>query len=72
MATKNTIQISKRRFVKRQENAATKAQWIYLYLVEGWTLRHIADEFGVSTQTVRLALKETGAQLRPRGRKAQV
>lgn len=72
-----TIKITKRRFVPRskdhtQQNAEAKAQWVYLYLVEGWTLRQIAMEYDVSAPTVREAIAAAGAPLRPRGARMTV
>lgn len=68
-----TIKINKRKYVPRAnvpENEEAKAQWVYLYLVEGWTLRMIAEEYDVSPPTVRAAIAEAGAHIRPRGKVA--
>lgn len=40
------------------------------YVLEGKSLRAIADTYGVSSGSVRSALKKSGTVLRPRGRKA--
>ena len=40
------------------------------YVLQGKSLREIADNYGVSSGSVRSVLKKNGAVLRSRGRKA--